>query len=112
MSLAASESAQATIVFIDGDRLSGQVSDVTNETFTFVGTVTGTLSIKWNLVKKVEFGNQAVVVTTSAAKFPSTLALAGSVIRAEQTSAFHCQKMYAKAEVACGRRGRAQMLSN
>lgn len=71
---AASEGAQGTIVFINGDRLSGQLNDATSETLTFVGTVTGTLSIKWNLVKGIEFANQTMVVTSSSAKVTLTLA--------------------------------------
>src|ERR1700737_120985 len=65
----AGESAPDTVVFVNGDRLSGTFVEASHDILTFAGTVTGTLSIRWNLVKKVELANEALALTNSADRF-------------------------------------------
>ncbi len=67
---AANEPSLDKVIFVNGDRLSGEFIEANHDTLTFAGSVTGTLSIRWNLVKRLELGKEAMAVTSQ--KNPST----------------------------------------
>src|SRR5258707_1345031 len=66
---AASEASPDTVTFANGDHVSGKFVEANHDTLTFAGTVTGTLSVQWSLVKKVELADEAAAVTSFAGKF-------------------------------------------
>lgn len=57
---------QDVVLFRNGDRLSGKLVEAAHDGVTFAGTATGTLSLQWNTIQRINLNQSSLAVTSKA----------------------------------------------
>jgi hypothetical protein len=81
-----------TVVFSNGDRLSGHLKEATRDVVTFTGLVTGDVPLKWRDIKELDLTSSEVSITNS--QNPKGFSASGPVIQATETDL--CVRVKAK----------------
>lgn len=72
-----------TVVFLNGDRLSGHLKQATSESLTFAGLVTGDVPLKWQDIKELDLTSSKISIANS--QNPRGFPAAGAVIEVTTT---------------------------
>lgn len=65
--------ADDTVLFKNGDRLSGKLVEATHDEVTFAGTSTGTISLQWKTIQRINLYRSSLAVTSKASSSSSAL---------------------------------------
>ena len=80
------DNAKDTIVFTNGDRLSGKLSQATHESVKFVGDVTKVVTLQWTDIREIDLGKRTLCVigkATAGTGNPNNFKLDKAIIRVE-----------------------------
>lgn len=55
---------QDVVLFTNGDRLSGKLVEAAHDGVTFAGTATGTVSLQWNTIQRINLNQSSLAVTS------------------------------------------------
>jgi hypothetical protein len=80
------DNAKDTIVFTNGDRLSGKLSQATHESVKFVGDVTKVVTLQWTDIQEIDLGKRTLCVVgkaTAGTGKPNNFKLDKAIIRVE-----------------------------